>query len=355
LWSSVGLMSRKESTPPQSTQIPKLKSLISEIVQELPPFEYTKLSNSEIDYYGASNNIARGLGLKGIPYTRASWHHGWYRYPLIQKLIVHEDCVAFCNVREVPNLVATKDMEIFLRKNGFPHAVAVGDPFLYTQDPNVKRIPGSLLIIPNHSLKETNYHYTQSIKNLLPDNLSNLRKKFSMIVACIGGFCALRGNYTKGYEDFGVPWVTGAWLNDEYALQRIRNLFSQFEYVATDSIGSHIPYAGYCGCKLIYYGKGKNQTKKEFAETPFYQNHPHLIDIVIHEQKLETIQKRFPILFNKHSQTEEFKEWSLEVLGTQNQLPPQDIAELIGWKIRQKKTHSWEYIPGENPGLLVNA
>jgi hypothetical protein len=135
----------------------------------------------------------------------------------------------------------------------------------------------------------------------------------------------------------------------------MRNLFSQFEYVATNDIGSHIPYAGYCGCKLIYYGKGKNLIKKEFAEIPVYQKHPHLIDIVIHEQKLTTIQKRLPFLFQNNDQSTKLKEWSMEVLGAKHQIAPNEIAELIGWKIRQKDENSWEYIPGGNPGLLVNA
>ena len=160
--------------------------------------------------------------------------------------------------------------------------------------------------------------------------------------------------YTKYYEDIDIPWVTGAWLNDEYALQRIRNLFSQFEYVATDSIGSHIPYAGYCGCKIIYYGKGKNMTKKEVTEIPFYQKYPHLVDIAIHEQKLETIQKRFPILFSNDTKSEALKTWSMEMLGAKHQIAPNEIAELIGWKIRQRDENSWEYIPGANPGLVMN-
>ena len=345
----------KQFFPPQCTQLPELKSLVSEIVEELPSFKHTSLANSEIDYYGASYNIARSLGLKGIPYTRASWNHGWYRYPLTKtELIIDENRVAFCNIREVPNLVATKDIETFLRDNEYPNAKAVGDPMLYTFEPKVERIPGSLLVVPEHSIKETNIDIELGHNTVLPDTIDNLKSKFSTVVACIGGFCATRKNHVKTFEDHGIPWITGAWLYDEFALQRIRNLFNQFEYIATNSIGSHIPYAGYCDCKLIYYGKGKNLTKREFKENPFYQKYPHLIDIVIHEQKLESIQKRFPILFNNDSKSEALKTWSMAMLGAKNQIAPNEIAELIGWKIRQKDENLWEYIPGENPGLLEN-
>ena len=63
--------------------------------------------------------------------------------------------------------------------------------------------------MPAHSLKESNANLTSG-KHLLPESLNDLRNKFSLMVACLGGFCALRGNYTKYYEDFGIPWVTGA-------------------------------------------------------------------------------------------------------------------------------------------------
>ena len=43
----------------------------------------------------------------------------------------------------------------------------------------------------------------------------------------------------------------------------------------------------------------------------------------------------------------------MEMLGAKNQIAPNEIAELIGWKIRQKDENSWEYIPGANPGLVL--
>jgi hypothetical protein len=345
-------MSLNPPAPPNCTDVPELMNLISDTLIHLPPFQYSRLASSEIDYYGASTNIARSLGLPSIPYTRASWLHGWMQYPLTRiELLARDEATVCCDPKAVPNLVATTEQELFIKDHGYKYSKAVGLPFIYTKKTQISRIPGSLLLMPAHTLKESNANYKLSKKHLLPENLSDLRKKFSLIVACLGGFCVQRGNYVESYENYGIPWVTGAWLHDAFALQRLRNLFSQFEYVATDSIGSHIPYAGYCGCKVIYYGKGKKMFPEDFAEVPFYQKYPHLIDIVIHEQKLETIQKRFPILFNNDSKSEALKTWSMAMLGAKNQIAPNEIAELIGWKIRPKDENSWEYIPVENPGL----
>jgi len=345
------------SCPTECTQVPHLKSLISGILNKLPAIEYSRLASSEIDYYGASNTISRELKLGGIPYTRASWLHGWNRYPLVKpELFIHQGCVACCEVGKVPNLVATKPLENFLRGNNYPLAKAVGDPFIYTQEANVERIPKSLLIVPWHSIKETNSkHYQSSKKLFLPEKLDILKEKFSTIVACLGGFCVQRKNYIKIYEDAGIPWITGAWLHDAYALQRMRNIFSQFEYVSTNSMGSHIPYAGYCGCKVSYYGKGQNLKPKDFLKIPVYKMFPKLTEIIINENRFEKLKEKYSFLFSTIENSATIKDWSNDELGLENKILHHELAKLVGWKIRiNNTTKSWEFIPGANPGLATN-
>ena len=140
-------------------------------------------------------------------------------------------------------------------------------------------------------------------------------------------------------------------MNDINALQRIRNLFSQFDYLITNSVGSHIPYAGYCGCKISYVGNGYNRSIEEFLDIPLYRKNPHLIEIVNQELSLESIRRKFPFLFNNILRSKKIENWSKEVLGTKNKISPSKVAALIGWKIRQTHENSWEFIPGENPGL----
>ncbi|MDC0156174.1 hypothetical protein OAK38_00265 [Verrucomicrobia bacterium] len=337
---------------PQSTLHPELSRQVENIVQHLPPIEFSRLASAEIDYYGASNNIARSLGLSDIPYTRASWLHGWCRYPLTQiELLALEDATVCCEPKEVPNLVSSLEQEIFLKQHGYQHSKAVGLPFIYTKEPTVDRIPNSLLIIPEHSVKENNVNYEGSKALSTPYSANELRERFSTVVACIGGFCVQKNNYLDIYENAAIPWVTGAWLHDAFALQRMRNLFCQFEYVATNAMGSHVPYAGFSGCKVSYYGKGHNRPREDYLSTPIYEKYPHLIDIVDEEQKIEVLRERYPFLFSDIENSNQIKEWSNEVLGSKNKIPEQQVAELIGWKIRPKDEMSWEYIPGENPGV----
>ena len=56
-------------------------------------------------------------------------------------------------------------------------------------------------------------------------------------------------------------------------------------------------------------------------------------------------------LFKNVENSEQIQNWSREALGFENMLPAFQIAELVGWKIRPKEESTWEYIPGENPGL----
>lgn len=339
---------------PQGVSTIPLRKKISEIIDNLPPFHYTRLASGEIDYYGASYNISRSLELDRVPYTRASWLHGKIDLPLTQpmpEIIVQDNSVVCCDIKNVPNLVWTKEQEKFLHRLGYPHAVATGAPFIYTKKPSTQRIPGSLLVMPEISFKESNANYTYSIENILPDNFDSLQKKFSLICACIGGFCVERNNWTSFYEHNGIPWITGAWLHDSYAHQRMRNIFSMFEYVATNSIGSHIAYAGYSGCKVSYYGKGHLKPKEQYLDVPLYKRFPRLIEMSQKAYSLPQIKKKYHFLFQEPDKAVEIKEWADNNLGLTNRRSHSEIAKLIGWNIQRNENDQWQYILGQNPGL----
>jgi hypothetical protein len=334
------------------TQNPYLNDQISIITSQLPKINYCRLKNGEIDYYGASYTIARNLSLDDVPYTRASWFHGWLMHDaLYSELILDDDNIACAIAKECKNLVTNKEQEELLKRNGYPNANAVGLPFLYTSYQSVDRIPNSLLILPEHSLKEKNS--TSSILTL--DNIKSLKSKFSVIVACLGGFCAQNSCYTKQFEELDIPWITGAWINDSCALQRMRNLFSQFEFVATDSLGSHVPYSGYCGCKVQYYGQGINRSREDFLKIPFYVKYPYLINLVRKDYSLSNIESKLPFLLKAFDELTPIVDWSKMALGINNMKPSHEIAQTIGWKIRQIDSNSWEYIKGQNKGIGPNS
>ena len=333
------------------TQNPSLIDQIASITCHLPAIDYCRLKNGEIDYYGASYTIARNLSLDDVPYTRASWFHGWLMHDaLYSELILDNDTIACAYAKECKNLVTNKEQEELLIKSRYPNATAVGLPFLYTTNQFVERIPNSLLIVPEHSLKEK---VATSCK-LKKDFIKSLKTKFSTVAACLGGFCVQNDCYTKQYEELGIPWITGAWINDSYALQRMRNLFSQFEFVATDSLGSHIPYAGYCGCKVHYYGQGIDRTKKDFLKIPLYAKYPHLINLARKDLSIENIKSKFPFLLNNFDELTSIEKWSRTALGIDNVKPDYEIAQMIGWKIKRKDSNSWEFIEGQNKGIGPN-
>ena len=90
------------------TQNSYLFSQISSITSQLPAINYCRLKNGEIDFYGASYTIARNLSLGDVPYTRASWFHGWSLHDAqFIELILDDDTIACSKAKECKNLVET--------------------------------------------------------------------------------------------------------------------------------------------------------------------------------------------------------------------------------------------------------
>ena len=208
------------------------------------------------------------------------------------------------------------------------------------------------MIIPEHSLKENNSNYNSNFLSPLPKNFDSIKDKFSLIVACLGGFCVQKRNWVTFFENNKIPWITGAWLHDTNALQRIRDIFSRFEFVATNSIGSHIAYAGYCGCKVSYFGKGsKPKNIDEYLKTPVFKMYPKLIQYDQRVRSFSFIKENYNFLMKEPQEASDIKEWSSNILGYKNKVNCSKLAEIVGWNIKHIKDGIWEYIENRNKGI----
>src|SRR5688572_4025917 len=122
----------------------------------LPPIQriplVSRLENGWSDNYGAIRLAAAYAGLVCPPRfaLRGIWQHGcfgpWYNSS--PSTLVYNTPA----VRELPVFVARPDQAEILRQDGVAGARAIGLPILYTPTPAVERIPGSLLVVPTHSL-----------------------------------------------------------------------------------------------------------------------------------------------------------------------------------------------------------
>ena len=120
----------------------------------------------------------------------------------------------------------------------------------------------------------------------------------------------------------------------------MQRIFRSFEYVVTDSIGSHVAYAAYCGCKVVL----RNATSDFTSEAVLYDNRP---DWLKDEEKRprkstkEYLQEIAPFLFVSMAEATQQIDWAEKELGLENKKSSEEIAELLGWKL-QEITHGWQ-------------
>lgn len=330
----------------QATEVTGLKEQVQPIVSNLPQIEYHPRSNGEIDYYGASYCIAKQLGLPKALFGRATWRHGWAWMD-----IVTPSQIVYDEFKSLNNLVRSKEHEILLKNHGFHNAIAVGVPFLYPDIEDAPRIPNSILVYPMHTtqcttltIHERTHEYVEYIKKL--------RDNFSLVVASIGYEDVRKGNWIPAFENAKIPWITGAWTYDKNALVRVQSLMRHFEYVTSNSFGSHCAYAAYCGCKVSFAGPTEKLSKAELDTHPHYKLHPQIANALKQRNLTKEFQRKFPFLCVEPKSATVHEEWAWKELGGEHKKHPEEIAELFGWKIR--KLPNGRAVPIDKHDLLSN-
>lgn len=310
------------------------------IIESLPPVEEIEL-RSEVDYYGAANVIAADCGLERAPVPKASWQqywqHGWFYFDPVHP-------VQFCEGgTEDLLLVATQESVDFLASREYSNVHAVGMPFVYADFISSDRKPGSLLVMPPHSIASSQHNWNQ---DEYANEIAKLKRTFSCVIACISKSCVDKGYWTEAFEQHGIPWITGARPSDRNALRRMNKLFKSFEFMTTNATGSHIPYAAYSGCKVSIYGPFSEFEPQDFKDNPYYQKHPEILEADMAATKEAAIRQRYPMLFGHPSDATQRIEWGAEMLGAKFRRSATEIANLLGWSPK------WEIVK-ERLGRLL--
>ena len=279
--------------PPQSSDTAIHNEQLKKIIDSLPEIQRISLECGDADPYGIRYHISSWLGMESTPRTNLNWMHGWRFYPLL-----HPKLLPISAKREEINLTNQEEEAKFLREKGFSSSYAAGSPFLYAKpNKSIQRIPNSALIVSAHSTMENprdidHYNFVQKNESLL--------RSFDTLASCMGGYDAMKAWKSKSDDSkFSIPWITGAWFTDRNALQRIWCLFSSFETLITNHIGSHIPYALACGCKLIFVKPMyKLDRANILAKEKIYRENPHFLDHTEPYTKLEKFKESFPRNFS---------------------------------------------------------
>ena len=282
----------------------------------------------EADFYGASHVIALLTQRKKPPISFATWRHGWVYFDDLShpKLLTNGS-------PQMMNLVAYNAHVSILRNFGYTKLAAVGLPYLYADIFNFNRISSSLVVMPGHTLDYTDHSWN---RQAYVNEISALKPYFDPIVACIHPSCVSKGYWVEEFQKSGIPWIYGADVNDKNALLRIQCIFKSFEFMTTNTIGSHLAYAAYSGCKPSIYGDYVSHKYDDFKHDPFYQNYPELVEYVVRNSKEEKIRGQYPHLFKHPTDALECSGWGAEMVGKKNKKTPEEISEFLGWNLNRQ-------------------
>lgn len=279
---------------------------------------------SEADYYGASRLIAEQLRIKNVPFSWAGWRHGWIHIPLKYKqqlTVWGKDDEHF--------LVAKEEHVNFLAHHKIK-ATAVGMPFIYAEAIDAKlRVPNTLLVMPQHTTPHVPNvgNEEQYIKDI-----EEIRHDFDEVVFCIHHSCYEHGIWPELLKKYNFPMIIGASANQTNAIIRLQHIFSSFEFVTTNTIGSHLPYAAYCGAKVSIYGKFSDFSNYKFDNDPYAKANQDLFAFMIQHTTEQYVRQLVPFLFCKHPKhAQQSISWAQEELGLRNKKPAEEIAQILGW------------------------
>ncbi len=295
---------------------------IKEINNILPKYEILS-PLSEVDYYGFSSSIASNIGVKDLCYIKVNWKHAWIYTDLqyTEQLIV--------NSKAKINVVANLEQKAFLKKHSID-ALVLGSPFAYVHDydqEKIKRIPKSLLVMPPHSLPYTNHSFDE---NRYVKEIIELKEDFDFIAVCIHRSCVNKDLWVKSFKKQGISIIVGADTLDKNGFLRMSRIFSSFEYMTTNTIGSHILYASYSGCKVSIYGTYIEYSKLDFVDDPFYNKRPYMLDYNLEQSSHQKIREKYQFFFISPIKSRQNIEWANNEIGKENMVTSFDIAKLFG-------------------------
>lgn len=268
--------------------------------------------------YGAREVLDRHLGgeLKKFPQPRGfHWQHGWVprEYNLDPDAIVAEGGWASQQQSHV-YLVGREDQAQAMKHFGFPRAREFGLPFafaLHRANQGSARRGGSLLVMPaghcSFESSEPNWKEDEDYGAFIGD-VSGQFKSIAVVLHA--------QDITLGRADFwksaGFRVVAGADPTDATRLDRIALLMKEAEFVTSNGLGSHIPYAAAAGCKTSIYGP---TAESKIGPYQLFLNRPDLVYLMREWDSAVDIRLREQGFFCEPHSASPNVQWGQEEIG----------------------------------------
>lgn len=312
------------------------KKLPAELKEIIPEYKFVNKVRSEADFYGASRVIANKLGLDSVPKSFSSWSHGVHVGPILSKVQIN-----WTSSWHLNHLVRNIEIKENMHGLGLKKIHAVGMPIIYVDKQVFTRKKKSILFMPAHSLSYVKLN--QDVTSLA-EVAVNYRKNGYEVCFCIHKDCVADGEILKILDKYQISWFSGASAFDMNSLQRMRNIFEYYEYVASNKIGSHFFYAQLFGAKFFFIGDYFETDVSVYHKDPFWKNNLDLLEKVIVINSESSIRQRYSEYFNVGPESAICaQELARSECGYDLMKKPEQIAQLLGWNINSQLFCTFPY------------
>ena len=279
----------------------------------------------EPTYYGAARLIAKKAGLKkDKPSHCYVWCHGC-------RLLGPQDIRYYIRFPQLAGnvLVARQEEVEFLQAAGIDRVHAVGLPINYAGLSRAHRQEGSLLVMPPHATKHS--AISDSVAEYA-NYIQSIKHHFAKVVCCMSRECIKTAQMHKLFLKHKIPVICGAAIDDANSLPRMRQIFETYDFVTTNTFGSHLAYGMAFGAKVSVSGPMLYRKAADLAKEPFIIDNPDLgTDDFIRSQRVKLMNK-FASLLVAPWESKEYSEWGNELIGAKNTQSPRQVAILLGLK-----------------------
>jgi hypothetical protein len=271
------------------------------------------------------------------------WMHGWFPayHNVHPTLVAHHKKTGQRNgydfeaqireeKEETPQWVARPDQAEYLAAHGYRKVKTIGLPIAYLSAPEVRRVPGSLLVMPPHSHR--NHGPDDDVAEQYAEMIAGIKSRFEHIWVGINDADMAGQQWVASFRRRGIDVFTTTDPADPSTLIRLRRILSTFEYVTTNGFGSHIAMAAYCGARVSVWGPYAEFPRERIRRTHGVKMFPELLDQAHSLCTEEPLRAHYPFLFVEPDRAVLQQEWGAQELGEPWRVSPEELAHLFGWE-----------------------
>jgi hypothetical protein len=270
------------------------------------------------------------------------WMHGWIpAYHNVHPALIalhkkegqHDDYDFAAQIRDEKQntiqWVSRADQAEYLTAHGYRHVKAIGLPIVYLPDPQLQRVPGSLLVLPPHSHK--NHGATDPLAERYADMIAELAPRFSHVAVGVNEDDFTKGQWVESFRRRGIDVFVTTDQADPNTLKRLQRILYTFESVTTNGFGSHIALAAYCGARVSVFGPYAEFPIERMKATHAVKMFPELLDQAHYLCTEQALRTHYPFLFVAPDHASTQQPWGATEVGEPSRLSPEELRRLFGW------------------------